>query len=593
LLYINLNLFAIIVTDRIEKSTHHVSFGKYWNGQICTFQHNSESSKTEYFYEKVCRRDFKKYAKSKFKFLSYNVGYKYSGNKCSKVTETKEYVEYKKEYGQNIYHYCKFECKNDNNYCKSNYGENFFLNEDTCDCMEKECDPLKTDEFIIPLKEDEKCEDRFYPNGYDLYGKVYKGLNPRNCKGERECIGVEVKDCKGLENPTREFIVNVPHSKCYIEHFKEFIPDNSIYEVGSVRWSECRNGCIITKKECDYGENTGSDGVCKLPILDCPSTRFLDCSVSSIKNVSFEFCGKKCYCKSSANDFRTDDNNIYNAQVSCKANQEDKEKTEDISNSDDEIASNEDTSNSDNKIPSNEDTSSSDNKTASNEDTSSSDNKTASNEDISSSDNKTASSEDTSNSDDKPASNEDTSNSDNKTTSNKNSNTQTASNSFNASGTNNSNSNINTTYSRQNTSSSAGSAKEYSDNEVSSRAGGGLDNKLNSLGTGDGLSKNDMEEVLKERDNRRDAKKEDEISSIGSDISDFISNMINSDLVNKSFSFERECTPIETISINYHGKEIVFMSQNFISKYMFVEFFRDFIIFVFAFLAFQHALRNN
>ena len=374
----------------------------------------------------------------------------------------------------------------------------------------------------------EICEDKSYPNGYDLYGKVYKGLYPKKCKRKVDCIGAET-DCKGLENPTKEFIVNVPHSKCYIEHFKEFVPDNSIYEIGSVTWSECRNGCIITKKECGYGENTGSDGVCKLPILDCPSTKFLDCGVSSIKDTGFEFCGKRCYCKSNENDFRTDDNNIYDKQVSCKVNQEDKEKTEDISNSDDEIASNEDTSNSDNK-----------------------------------------------------------------TTSNKNSNTQTASNSFNASGTNNSNSNIKTTYSRQNTSSSAGSAKEYSDNEVSSRAGGGsLDNKLNSLGTGDGLSKNDMEEVLKERDNRRDAKKEDEISSIGSDISDFISNMINSDLVNKSFSFERECTPIETISINYHGKEIVFMSQNFISKYMFVEFFRDFIIFVFAFLAFQHALRND
>jgi len=150
-LYINLNLFAIIKTDKIERLTHHSNISKYWNGETCKFHNDSERILTEYFYEKVCRRNFKKYDKPKFKFLKHVVGYEYSAKKCTKIAEIENYVKYKKEYSENIYKYCEFKCKHDDEYCRNKYGLGFVLDKEACECLEKECEPLETYESIIPL----------------------------------------------------------------------------------------------------------------------------------------------------------------------------------------------------------------------------------------------------------------------------------------------------------------------------------------------------------------------------------------------------------------------------------------------------------
>lgn len=72
----------------------------------------------------------------------------------------------------------------------------------------------------------------------------------------------------------------------------------------------------------------------------------------------------------------------------------------------------------------------------------------------------------------------------------------------------------------------------------------------------------------------------DDPSKIGENINEYLESATGK--YNEKFVND-QCQPIQTISINYHGREVVFLSQNLIDNYFPIDLMRKFIIFLFAF----------
>jgi len=76
-------------------------------------------------------------------------------------------------------------------------------------------------------------------------------------------------------------------------------------------------------------------------------------------------------------------------------------------------------------------------------------------------------------------------------------------------------------------------------------------------------------------------------------IENAMNSIIKSDLVNRRYNFSKTCPIIKTVQIRLFNRDIVFMSQSFLDKYVYVDLFKSFIILIFVITAFKHAMRNN
>lgn len=79
-------------------------------------------------------------------------------------------------------------------------------------------------------------------------------------------------------------------------------------------------------------------------------------------------------------------------------------------------------------------------------------------------------------------------------------------------------------------------------------------------------------------------------TSIGDTINQYLTESVSK--YNESF-FNDSCQAIETIRINYHGREVVFLSQDLIDNYFPIDLMKKFIIFIFAFSGVMVFFRSN
>lgn len=85
----------------------------------------------------------------------------------------------------------------------------------------------------------------------------------------------------------------------------------------------------------------------------------------------------------------------------------------------------------------------------------------------------------------------------------------------------------------------------------------------------------------------------DFLQNPGEKIKASMDSVINSDMVKRKYDFTRKCLPIRTIKAHIFNRDIIFMSQDIIDKYIYVDLFKKFIILIFVITAFKHAMRNS